>query len=153
VKGPFHVADAVRSSSHVTLQVTGVNEYVPGPAKDGERVPPLHFQSAAHAVPMGFTASSTRASLPFVLAGGIAATVDPAVLLTAPLTTLTATSEEEGASGPAALHEARRTKRQGAMKLRWVMTISLLSGAHRNDRASEDPARRRAPAGVTPARA
>ena len=60
---------------------------------------------------MGLTASSTRASLPFGFAGVIAATDDPAVLLTAPLTTLTATSEEEGDSGPAARHEARRTER------------------------------------------
>ena len=39
------------------------------------------------------------------------------------------------------------------MKLRWLMTISLLSGAHRKHRASADPARRRVRAGVTPARA
>jgi hypothetical protein len=98
VKGPLHNDDPLRPFAQDTVHETGVYAYgsAPGPLNFGESVPPEHIHSAADAVPIGFRNASARCIVELFGAGALKATPEPLVLLSAPLTTLTATSELDG---------------------------------------------------------
>jgi hypothetical protein len=103
--------DAVLPPSHVTLHEAGAHEYEPGPANFGVSPSPEQDHSAAEAVPMGLSAASPRSRrlrlLSFGARGAKSETPVPLLLFSAPLTTLTATSDPEGleAASPVDLDE------------------------------------------------
>lgn len=80
----------------------GVYEYgsLPGPTYAGLRLPVVHDHSAACAVPSGLRNDRTRSTVELFLGCTYHATCAPLVLLSAPLTALTATSEPEGLLSP-----------------------------------------------------
>jgi hypothetical protein len=114
------VEDPVSSSPHEIEQLTGVYSYgfFAGPAKVGASEPPVHVHSAAHAVLTGLSALIASCSGELLRVDGrevrFMATTEPLVLLRAPLTVLTATSDPEGsndsAEGSSCLHPTEATR-------------------------------------------
>jgi hypothetical protein len=98
VKGPLHVDESLLPFAHVTLHEAGVNEYgsAPGPVNAGESVSPEQDQVAADAVPIGLRKARARSSVELFGPRVFSATPEPLLLLSEPLTTLTATSEPVG---------------------------------------------------------